>query len=223
MRKVIFCLLIAVVVFPWAAHAIFTQKDLLKQPAGELNTTEISDKGRRLAELLDTLDVEHHWLAHQNVDWRTGEPDGIPMIQKGEYAHCSAFVAGATEKLGIYILRPPQHEQNLLANAQHRWLIKRGKKFGWLPVATSMEAQYRANQGDLVVISYQNPSRKKPGHIAIVRPCSKTAAEIQEEGPQIIQAGIENFGSAPMKDGFKHHLGASKKERILFFSHEIKI
>jgi hypothetical protein len=82
----------------------------------------ISPKGLALERFLDGLDVDRRWIAGVHIDWETGIPDGKPEKLPGKHTHCSAFVASAAKKLGIYILRPPEHGQVLLANAQFEWL-----------------------------------------------------------------------------------------------------
>src|ERR1700749_2783569 len=92
---------------------------------------DISPAGQRLAQKLDSFDVEHHWPAHLPVNWETGDPDGKPEKGTGVHTHCSAFVASAAKQLGVYILRPPEHGQVLLANAQNEWLEGEGAAQGW--------------------------------------------------------------------------------------------
>jgi hypothetical protein len=167
------------------------------------------------------MDVTHHWLAGKYVNWRTGETIDRPVTNGKSHTHCSAFVAAAAEKLGVYILRPPKHSATLLANAQYDWLGGEGRKEGWTPVATGLEAQQLANRGFLVVAVYKESDPKRPGHIAIVRPSTKSEAKIREEGPQIIQAGRDNHTSTSLKEGFKHHRAAFRDGLILFFAHAI--
>ncbi|HUE10864.1 MAG TPA: hypothetical protein VMQ54_07990, partial [Steroidobacteraceae bacterium] len=90
----------------------------------------IEPKGQELAAAVDALEVEAHWPAGVHVDWETGVPDGKPERGIGKHTHCSAFVASAAKKLGIYILRPPEHGQMLLANAQYDWLADQGAAHG---------------------------------------------------------------------------------------------
>ena len=77
--------------------------------------SEITPAGEMLARVLDSMDVERHWLADQTIHWRTGTPD-----RRGHQSatHCSAFVAAACDRMGVYILRPPDHSQTLLASAE---------------------------------------------------------------------------------------------------------
>ena len=99
--------------------------------------------------------------------------------------------------------------QQVLANAQADWLSgAAGRKAGWQPVADMREAQRLANRGDLVLVVFQNPNTHKPGHIAIVRPSEKPLRALQENGPQIIPAGQENYTSTSVRMGFQHHPGA---------------
>jgi hypothetical protein len=169
---------------------------------------DITSGGKKLAEFLDGMDVEHHWDAGKSVAWKTGKP----LEQQGEprksNTHCSAFVAAACLKADVYILRPPEHATKLLANAQADWLAAAGAEKGWKPVTTAAEAQRRANHGELVVAVFKEANAEKSGHIAIVRPSEKNEAKIREEGPQIIQAGSTNHNSTSLAEGFKHHKGA---------------
>lgn len=181
----------------------------------------ITPAGERLAQTLDQMDVSDKWLAHQSVKWRTGEPwtgHGRPPENQ---THCSAFVAAAADRLGIYILRPPQHGQNLLANAQGAWLRgPAGVASGWRPVATAQEAQTLANQGALVVGSYQQPDPHKPGHIVIVRPSLKDQASLDADGPDITQAGVHNYRLTSLRIGFRHHPQAFPNG-IRFYAHQL--
>ena len=72
------------------------------------------------------------------------------------------------------MLRPPQHSQELLANAQMRWLRDHGAEYGWRMLPSDVEAQEAANRGELVLEAFENPDPHRPGHIAIVRPSEKT-------------------------------------------------
>ena len=91
----------------------------------------ITPAGERLAHILDDSDVAHCWLAGWHVDWRTGEVDRAEPGGPEAKTHCSAFVAAMAERLRIYVLRPPEHRQNLLANAQMLWLRDHGAEQGW--------------------------------------------------------------------------------------------
>lgn len=181
----------------------------------------ISPDGQRLAKLLDSMDVEHLWLAREYVQWRTGKTQNREVTDNKAHTHCSAFAAAVGLKLDIYLLRPPDHSATLLANAQYDWLAGDGAAQGWKPVKTMTAAQERANEGELVVAVYKESDPKKSGHIAIVRPEVKSRDAIAKEGPQIIQAGMENFNSTSLKEGFRHHKGAWKEHQILFYAHKI--
>jgi hypothetical protein len=186
-----------------------------------LQGAEIGSGGRQLLVFLDSLQVEQRWIAGAHVNWRTGEPDGKSVSATGAHSHCSALVAAACEKLGVYILRPPEHSQTLLANAQYDWLIEHGAEEGWIPVRGAAEAQNDANRGMLVVAAYRNSRTREPGHIAIVRPSDRSEKSVRDDGPQVFQAGQENYASAPLKVGFRHHPDAWKREEVRFFTHEI--
>jgi len=170
---------------------------------------------------IDALDVERHWRAGMRVDWETGMPDGSRGTFVGIHTHCSAFVASAAERLGVYILRPPEHPQTLLSNAQYDWLAREGARRGWTPLADAIEAQNRANLGDLVVAVYRNHNSDKPGHIAIVRPNDKSVADIERDGPQITQAGGTNHRSITLRLGFAGHPLAWEGHEVRFYAHAV--
>lgn len=181
----------------------------------------IQAAAERLSATIDALDVEAHWPAGVHVDWRTGIPDGKPERTDGRHTHCSAFVAAAAMKVGIYILRPPEHGQILLANAQYDWLADAGAAHGWTPLAGDLDAQNYANRGYLVVAVYKNHHDDKPGHIAIVRPSEKSAAAIRTEGPQITQAGGTNYRSTTLQRGFAGHPAAWERHEVRYYAHAI--
>jgi len=185
------------------------------------NATDITSDAARLAHMLDQTCVVELWPAGVHVSWETGEPDGKPERTKGKHMHCSAFVAATAKKLGIYILRPPEHGQLLLANAQYEWLVDQGQSSGWKEAQGSEQAQEFANRGYLVVATYHNHHDTKPGHIAIVRPSSKSALEIEAEGPQITQAGGMNYISTTLKQGFAGHPAAWGHKEVRYFAHPV--
>jgi hypothetical protein len=170
----------------------------------------IAAAGDRLAETLDGMHVESLWLAHEHVNWETGEPDrGAAFEGEDNHTHCSAFAAAAAKKLGVYLLRPPEHGQQLLANAQAEWLAgEAGRQAGWRRVSDMRKAQRLANEGNLVLVVYQNPDKHVPGHIAIVRPSEKSAETLNDNGPEVIQAGQHNHAKINVRIGFENHPGA---------------
>jgi hypothetical protein len=105
-----FCVFIALVVFAGAAHPADT----------------ITPQAQAMMKVLDAMGVESKWIAGERVYWDTGLPTGVPETSPGKHTHCSAFVAAAAKNLGVYILRPPEHGQKLLANAQNEWLAEEG-------------------------------------------------------------------------------------------------
>lgn len=182
----------------------------------------IAPAAKTLIRRIDSLDVENHWPAGVHVKWETGVPDGRPESGSGKHTHCSAFVAAAARELGIYILRPPEHPQLLLANAQYEWLGGEGAARGWKPLASAEEAQHYANRGWFVVATYRNHHDDKPGHIAIVRPSDKSDTSIREEGPQITQAGGTNYRSTALSVGFAGHPAAWRKHEVRFYAHAVE-
>jgi hypothetical protein len=179
------------------------------------DVTTVSPQGQKLAQALDSMGVEGKWIAGAHIDWETGLPDGRPERMPGRHTHCSAFVAAFAKRLGIYILRPPEHGQVLLANAQNEWLAGEGAAAGWRPISSALEAQTLANA------SYHNHRDDKPGHIAIVRPAATNPEAIAAVGPMVIQAGTVNSASIPAKDGFAGHIRAWRDNEIDYYAHAV--
>lgn len=179
----------------------------------------ITPQARNVIATIDALDVEHRWPAGVHVHWESGEPDGKPESGIGKHTHCSAFVAAAAKQLGVYILRPPEHKQILLANAQYDWLESAGAAQGWRLLRDEVEAQHVANRGELVVATYRNHHDDKPGHIAIVRPSERGDAAVRVEGPQITQAGGINYRDTTLAHGFAGHPAAWGGHEVRFYAH----
>ncbi len=185
------------------------------------STEAVSTEGRWLAQKLDAMGVDTKWIAGQRIDWRTGIPNGLPEVHAGLHTHCSAFVAAAAQSLGVYILRPPEHPQKLLANAQYRWLAKDGTAQGWRTLPDGQAAQAAANAGELVVAVYLSHRADKSGHIAIVKPSPRGSAEIEAEGPLVIQAGSVNSAAISLRQGFSGHPAAWRNREVVFYAHAI--
>jgi hypothetical protein len=185
--------------------------------------SRITPQARWLAHELDTMGVETKWIAGAHVDWETGLPDGLAEKLPGRHTHCSGFVAAVAEKSGVYILRPPEHGQELLANAQNEWLAIEGRAEGWRPLDGPVDAQNAANRGLLVIASYHNHHSDKPGHIAIVRPGDKSVEKIVAEGPDVIEASTVNESSISVKAGFAGHVYAWGNDEIDYYAHAVEI
>ncbi len=182
----------------------------------------ISPDGQRIVEILDSMHVEEHWIAGAIVNWRTGDPTGKPITDNRKHTHCSQFAAAACDRLGVYILRSPEFRGAPLANAQYDWLAGLGAKEGWTPVTDGQKAQDLANSGSLVVAVFKNPDPEKSGHTAIIRPSTKSIADLRKEGPDVTQAGGTNHNACSLKEGFRNHPGAFKNGEIRFYSHPLK-
>jgi len=201
----------------------------------------ITAGGRRLATFLDGLDVESLWIRNHHVDWRTGVAEGPEETAPGGHTHCSAFVAAAADRLGIYILRPPEHPQMFLANAQEQWLDgapgsgRTAAAAGWrrlgrlADAGVAVKAVSLANKGDLVIAVYFQPPevtaqgpKERSGHAAIVRPSDKPVAAIERDGPDVIQAGMHNHRLIAMKTGFASHKDGWRDGTIEFFVHKTR-
>ena len=172
---------------------------------------------------LEAMEVDKLWLPGAIVDWKTGLPTGQPIKDaKSKHTHCSQFVAAATERVGVYVLRPPEHGVVLLANAQFDWFASdAGKKAGWVAMKDGAAAQAAANDGRLVLASLKNPDATKSGHIAIVRPGNKDADLLAKDGPDVMQAGGTNYLRTTLRKGFGNH----KKEydQIAFYAHAVEL
>jgi hypothetical protein len=177
-------------------------------------------EGRALKEFYISLHVEELWLSGQHVNWETGEPDD-PAAEQDIHTHCSAFVAAACEKKNIYILRPPDHSIQLLANAQYDWLqSNEALKRGWEAIESGNvyeKAQELANKGYIVVAACRNTNPKLPGHIALVRPAEISSDKLTESGPMLISAGTHNFNYISLKSGFGSHITGWPEKEILFY------
>jgi hypothetical protein len=181
----------------------------------------IEKYGRILDTFLEELHVEQYWNAGLKVDWKTGVP--VVPLQKlpNNRSYCSAFVAAICYRLGVHILQPPEHDLQFLAKAQGIWLKNHGDEWGWFDIPSGIEAQELANMGFLVIASYRQPSPGKHGHIAIVRPSTKSDQLIELEGPDIIQAGKINYSLTSLSIGFKSFDQAFKKDEIRYYAHYI--
>jgi hypothetical protein len=179
----------------------------------------ITPAGQRIVQLLDESDVERRWLAGDRIAWETGLPLPTAPDAPPGHTHCSAYVAAMAKRLGVYILRPPEHGQVLLANAQGNWLA--ASKGGWRPLADYAAAQAAANQGQLVVASFINPNPRKAGHIAIIRPSEKDAAALAADGPAEAQAGQHNYSHTDLRIGFRYHRGAFDQGLIRCYAHDV--
>ena len=187
--------------------------------AQEVLTDSITANGRKLLNLLDSFRVEELWQKGYRVDWETGQT--VAVSSNPSSTHCSAFAAAFSKKVGIYLLRPPEHKQALLANAQYDWLqTNTAANEGWVKVSTTLEAQNLANKGYLVVVAFKNPDEKRPGHISVIRPAIKTLKQIEKEGAQTTQSGNTNAYSITLKRGFSNHPGAFP-DGVIFYEHRI--
>jgi hypothetical protein len=183
----------------------------------------VSESGEKLKKAYLAMDVEHLWQAGAHIDWETGRPDD-PTATYGVKTHCSAFIAALCERQGIYILRPPQHKQELLANAQYDWLASaEAASKGWHPITGAniyQRAQQYANQGHVVVAVYKNPDAHEPGHIAAVMPSPVPPDELASDGPKLISASAHNYNFTTLRAAFRRHITEWPATAILFYYNE---
>ena len=181
----------------------------------------ITPQGEHLLQTIDGMDVEHLWQSHFHVDWETGEKTTGEYLDGRTHTHCSQFAAAVGQRLGIYMLHPPDHSPDLLASAQGEWFgSKAGQAKGWYAVKSSREAQTLANQGALVVLVYINPHPDISGHIVVVRPEDRSEEALNRDGPATAQAGKENFSKGNARRSFETHKGAWPS-KILMFAHAL--
>jgi hypothetical protein len=165
-------------------------------------TNAISEQGQALSVLLDSLQVERYWAKGVSVNWLTGAEGGSgPNMTTGTVTHCSAFAPAVAYLVGVYLLRPPDKSDVGLANNQADWL--RTNSVGWYLISSMTNAQHLANTGILVVASYKDPTTS--GHIAVVRPSTRSDADVQAYGPQECQSGVNNYNSTNIIAGFDQH------------------
>jgi 2C-methyl-D-erythritol 2,4-cyclodiphosphate synthase len=195
---------------------------------GNILDLSINEQGKQLKKFLLGMDVENHWIAGSHIDWETGIADH-PDAKAGNHTHCSAFVAAACKQSGIYILRPPEHGQLLLANAQYDWLqTEAARNEGWRSITgvnrlwVYGEAQKAANHGNIVVAIIKNQDDSKPGHAALIVPRDTDTASLSANGPSLIMAGTHNFNNISLKNGFKSHLISWPEDQIAFYVHPIR-
>jgi hypothetical protein len=184
--------------------------------------------GPRLTEFLDALPVTTRWLHRHRVVWQTGQQNGPEAEGATGHTHCSAFVAAAALMLDIYILRPPFHGQQLLANAQADWLAGTGGHggptaldSGWIALGAGGDdavldaAAAAAGSGQFVVAIYKAPPitdargkvHQQHGHVCIVRPPGDVAPPA-DAGPDVMSVGDVNRSRTSMRTAFHAHPGA---------------
>lgn len=182
--------------------------------------------GMKLRQIYLDMHVETLWQNGVHVDWRTGEPDN-PDATTENATHCSAFVAAACAQMDIYILRPPAHAQELLANAQFRWLhTPAAQKQGWRKVSGTNvleKAQKAANKGYMVLAAYKNPNPQRAGHIVCIMPSRISIDSIAVWGPKVIQSSRVNSSNVSFRIAFKRVLNGWPATNVQFFYHESRM
>jgi hypothetical protein len=164
------------------------------------------------------MDVEHHWLAGQRVDWKTG--NSVDDDGSGTASNGGAFVAAVGARLKVPM--PAPEGSNFLPGSQFEWLLIDGKAKGWLPMG-EVEAQLLANQGWVVIAAWKNTApageRKTAGMLAIVRPDSRPVGEIAAKGPSVILASDQNRNSVVFNQAFPASAWSNRDQEVVFFAH----
>jgi hypothetical protein len=186
-------------------------------------TYVLDEFGEKLKQFYQSLNVETHWVAGQHINWETGDPDDRDDTRNLKN-HCAAFVAGACQKLKIVILRPPEHAQDLLSNAQFDWLsTSQARAQAWKHILGDnryAQAQDLADKGFVVVAVIQNSDARKPGQIAFVNPAVITDKDLADNGPQIIMAGVKNYSNISLKAAFKGFYSKWPESQVEFYYYE---
>jgi hypothetical protein len=183
-----------------------------------VGATNIAPAGYALSAFLDSLQVEQYWTNGLRVNWLTGAAGGSGTnMTTGTASHCSAFAAAVADLLGIYLLRQPDASDLNLANNQADWL-RTNTAAGWYAVSSMTDAQHLANIGTLVVASYKETDGSS-GHIAILRPSTKSDTDILAAGPQECQSGINNYNNTDVRTGFAQH--DNPLDNILYYGHAV--
>jgi hypothetical protein len=219
---------------PFSFRVVARRKDVAKErmPKVKLPKLNAVDSaaphapagGPRLTQFLDGLPVTTRWIHRHRVVWQTGQQDGPDGEGPEAETHCSAFAAAVALMLDIYLLRPPHHSQELLANAQADWLAGKGNlpgpgaaQSGWTALGSSAErknlvaAAEAANAGRLVVAVYKAPPVRKSdgklhqvsGHICIVRP--QAVSSLGDDGPRVVSVADVNRRDTSMRTAFHAH------------------
>jgi hypothetical protein len=175
----------------------------------------MSDAGRRLASLLNGMDVDHHWLPGERVDWKTGVAVDS-QDSAGPASNAGAFIEAVCTRLRVPMLAPSAG--NFVPTRQLGWLQQEGESKGWMSVSP-LDAQLLANQGWLVVAASKSDSPSS-SHVAVVRPDDRPLKEIINGGPRIIQVGKKNARDLALKQGFAGQTWEAG--RITFFAHRTK-
>jgi hypothetical protein len=200
----------------WLARILAVVGLAFAMGAAQGQVSEVARRGHAQSRELDAMNVERLWLSGRDVDEKTGATRNTPVIKDGSLTHCGAFVAAACARLGVDLPRPGARTE---ADAVCDWLGAEGRSHGWKSIKDPVEAQKRANAGEVVVAAFKAADPAGGGHVALVRPSTKTERAVREEGPQVIQAGLENFRSASLKTGFRHYPEAWPRG-VQFFAHE---
>jgi hypothetical protein len=178
----------------------------------------LSDDGHKLANILNSLDVENFWLQNRFIDWYSGKEINSEekKICKNNnynsyYTHCSSFVKSVCFRNNIEMYGPPDIETEGLANKQYDWLELHGKKYGWIKINNikniqydcEIQAQKKANLGYLVLMLFKNKNDQNKGHIAVVKPENITESNVKINGCKICNVGICNLSSVNSHICFK--------------------
>jgi hypothetical protein len=190
---------------PWVNYeALVPPANVQAEPPPVIKEGErfpISRAGVILAQRIDGMDVENHWLPGQDVSWRTGNPVND---EPGPSSNGCEFVAAVCSRLKVVMAEPAP--ENFNPDSQYDWLVNEGTGSGWVALGGDVEAQLLANQGWVVVAAWKSSEhasdRSLNGQTAIVHPNSAPVEAVADHGPTITVAGPQNHANIALKDGF---------------------
>lgn len=103
---------------------------------------------------------------------------------------------------------PRGQGMELDANGVCDWLVKHGPRYGWRPTDAEAALAF-ANAGKPAIAVWKNPGGI--GHVAVVRP----GAAHPSRGVPIAQAGLSNFDTGYLRDGFGSH-----SAQVIYYVHD---
>lgn len=188
----------------------------------------INFNGTQLLNSYSNFNILMRWISVNQVNWFTGQKIYSPdTVNFPVGSHAGAFVAAVANRFDMYILRPPVNTQANLAYNQATWFQESSSAYGWTEIiATGMEniyvlAQNAANQGNVVVSSYQNTENGE-AHTNIILPSfSITQADLETNGPNCLNVGAINYNQQTLKICYQEFMDAFDENMIKFYQNSI--
>jgi len=125
------------------------------------------------------------------------------------HTHCSAFAAAVAMYLDIYLPRPPNHGQTLLANAQTQWLSGEGS-FSGPTAASRMAPRKRQLEGRVRAILLSAQYICWPPLIDKVEPVMKPqSSATRKTTPRAISSALPKRPTGILATMFSSTLGGT--------------